>query len=148
VARGIGRGYGDIRGSGCPVVRRRGQTGYRFRGMGKRRRSGWARLSLLTLAALAAVLAATALGSSSKAVHSVTAGDNFFEPTKVTIGAGEKVKWTNNGSSDHTVKFKGEKNEVIGPGETTSKRFKQTGRFPYKCTLHAGMDGKVVVKDQ
>jgi plastocyanin len=116
--------------------------------MGVRLRSGWARLSLLTLAALAAGLLATAaLGSSSKAVTNVTAGDDFFEPAKVTIAAGEKVKWTNDGSNDHTVKFKGEKNEVIGPQETTSKRFKQTGRFPYKCTIHAGMDGKVVVKD-
>jgi plastocyanin len=117
--------------------------------MGTRLRSGWARLSLLTLAALAAsLLATTALGSSSKAVHSVSAGDNFFDPAKVSIGAGEKVKWTNDGSNDHTVKFKGEKNEVIAPGETTAKKFNQTGRFPYRCTIHAGMDGKVVVKDQ
>ena len=117
--------------------------------MGARLRSRWARPALLALAALAAgLLATTALGSSSRALTSVSAQDNFFDPAKVTIGAGEKVKWTNGGSTDHTVKFKGEKNKIIAPGETTDKKFKQTGRFPYRCTLHAGMDGKVVVKDQ
>ncbi|HYU60605.1 MAG TPA: plastocyanin/azurin family copper-binding protein [Solirubrobacterales bacterium] len=98
------------------------------------------------VAAVSALLVAAALASSA-AVHGVSAGDNFFDPTKVKIGQGEKVEWTNDGSNDHTVKFKGAKNKVIGPGETTSKRFKDVGSFSYHCTIHADMDGKVVVKD-
>jgi plastocyanin len=114
--------------------------------MGAKLRKRWARLSLLAVATGAsALLAASALGSA--AAIKVNADDDFFDPTKVKIGAGEKVTWTNVGSNDHTVKFKGEKNETIAPGESTSKKFKDTGRFPYKCTIHAGMDGKVVVKD-
>jgi plastocyanin len=124
------------------------EAGIVQRGMGAKLRSKWARGSLVALAAVAGALLASAALGSSAAVHNVSAGDNFFDPTKVTIAAGEKVTWTNDGSNDHTVKFKGQKNKTIAPGETTSKKFKKTGRFPYKCTIHAGMDGKVVVKDQ
>ena len=72
----------------------------------------------------------------------------LLRPEKVAIGQGEKVKWTNDGSNDHTVKFKGEKNKVFGPGESVSARSsRRPGKFQYHCTLHAGMDGKVVAKD-
>jgi plastocyanin len=104
-------------------------------------------LGAAVLAAFAMVLVATAALGSSRATINVSAKDNFFDPAKVKIGAGEKVQWTNDGAVDHTVKFKGQKNKIISPGETTSKKFKKTGRYPYHCTLHSGMDGKVVVGD-
>jgi plastocyanin len=99
------------------------------------------------LAVLAVALLTAAALASSRATINVSAKDNFFDPTKVKIGAGEKVQWTNDGAVDHTVKFKGQKNKFISPGATTSKKFKKTGRFPYHCTIHQGMDGKVVVGD-
>jgi plastocyanin len=98
-------------------------------------------------AAAAAVALATGGASGASAPIQVSAQDDFFEPAKVKIGQGEKVQWTNDGAEDHTVKFKGEKNKIIAPGETTSKRFKDTGKFQYHCTLHAGMTGTVVAKD-
>jgi len=107
------------------------------------------RLKLGGTAALAvlaaALIAATALASP-RATTNVSAGDNFFDPEKAKIGEGDKVVWTNDGEVDHTVKLKGEKNKVFAPGETTSKKFKKAGTYPYHCTIHSGMDGKVVVK--
>jgi plastocyanin len=101
-------------------------------------------------AALALMLVAVVIGGSTvwaaRAVN-VEAGDNFFDPKKVKIGQGERVKWENTGTTDHTVKFEGSKNKVIAPGETTGRKFTDTGRFPYHCTLHSGMSGKVVVGD-
>jgi plastocyanin len=105
---------------------------------------------VIAVAALAALSALTLTGGASgsaKAPIQVSAQDDFFDPQKVKIGQGEKVKWTNDGSQDHTVKLKGEKDEVFAPGTSVSHRFKDVGRYPYHCTLHAGMDGKVVVKD-
>jgi plastocyanin len=105
---------------------------------------------VIAVAALAALSALTLTGGASgsaKAPIQVSAQDDFFEPQKVKIGQGEKVKWTNDGNEDHTVKLKGEKNKIFGPGESASYRFKDLGRYAYRCTLHAGMDGKVVVKD-
>ena len=105
--------------------------------------------TLIALAAVALLGAAVVAGASgsAKAPIAVSAQDNFFEPEKVKIGQGEKVQWTNEGSEDHSVKFKGEKDKIFAPGETIAKRFKELGRFPYVCTLHDGMSGKVVVKD-
>jgi plastocyanin len=104
---------------------------------------------VLALAAVAAALIAAAALGTSRATFDVSAQDDFFDPKKVKIGAGEKVQWTNDGATDHTVKFKGEKNRIIAPGETTSKKFNKTGVFRYVCTLHKdqGMKGKVVAGD-
>jgi plastocyanin len=104
-------------------------------------------LAVTALAVLSAMLlTGGASGAGSRAI-SVSAKDDFFDPQKVAIGQGEKVTWTNEGSEDHTVKFKGQKNKVFAPGESVSVKFKDTGRFKYHCTLHAGMTGKVVAKD-
>ena len=98
------------------------------------------------VAALAAGLLATGGAVSFAGSNNVSMGDNFFDPGKIKIGKGERVTWTNDGNSDHTVKFKGQKNKIVAPGEQTGRRFKDTGTFNYRCTLHSGMDGKVVVK--
>lgn len=104
---------------------------------------------VVALAAIAAALVAAAALGTSKATFDVSAQDDFFDPQRVKIGAGERVQWTNEGATDHTVKFKGQKNRIIAPGETTTKRFRKTGVFRYVCTLHedAGMKGKVVAGD-
>jgi plastocyanin len=96
------------------------------------------------LLALAAVLVIAGSAASFAASKNVAAGDNFFNPTKVKVGKGGRVVWQNTGTTDHTVKFRGRPNEIISPGETTSRKFKQSGVFPYRCTLHAEMRGKVV----
>ena len=104
-------------------------------------------LAVAALAALGAMLVTGGASGAATRAISVSAQDDFFDPEKVAIGQGEKVTWTNDGTEDHTVKFKGEKNKVFGPGESVSVKFKQTGRFKYHCTLHAGMTGKVVAMD-
>ena len=102
-------------------------------------------MGTVALAALAVVLATVAFASS-RATVGVSAKDNFFDPGKAKIKQGDKVTWTNDGNVGHTVKFKGQKDKVISPGATTSKKFKKAGTYPYHCTIHSGMDGKVVVK--
>jgi plastocyanin len=101
-------------------------------------------VAIATLAAgLVAVGAAVAPAGSS---NTVSMQDDFFEPRKIKIGQGDRVTWVNEGNSDHTVKLEGEKNKVAGPGESIRRKFKDTGRFKYGCTLHPDMVGKVVVK--
>jgi plastocyanin len=97
-------------------------------------------------AMLAAGLLATGAAVSSAASKTVTMGDDFFSPQKVKVGEGDRVTWVNGGLSDHTVKFKGEKNKIVNPGEQTGRKFKEAGRFKYGCTLHPVMVGKVIVK--
>jgi plastocyanin len=75
----------------------------------------------------------------------VTIGDNFFSPTKASVSPGGKVKWTNNGKVQHNITFKGATSGNLGPGASFVKKFTRAGKFPYTCTIHPGMSGKVKV---
>ena len=77
-----------------------------------------------------------------------TSGD-FFTPNKVVIAQGGQVTWTF-GGTEHTVVFSG----AGSPGGITnggyssshSRTFTQAGNFSYVCTIHAGMNGQVIVR--
>jgi plastocyanin len=88
-----------------------------------------------------------------------------YVPAKVTIKAGDTVKWTNTGKSLHSVTLvpsdaqnpadasepKGAKTFDSGfmpPGATFSHTFTIPGTYKYFCVPHekAGMVGEVVVK--
>jgi plastocyanin len=82
----------------------------------------------------------------SAVVKKVTAQDNFFSPVKAVIAKGDKVKWTNTGKVAHNVTFPdGFKSGNFSPGESTVAKFNRAGKFPYTCTIHPGMNGKVKV---
>ena len=100
----------------------------------------------LLIAALVAVLPS---GAAAETVG-VRVGDLFFDPTRVTIEAGDTVRWRWVGDAQHNVtvkrgpvKFKSE--------DKTSGRFKkkltETGTYRYVCTIHPDdMKGRVVVE--
>jgi plastocyanin len=56
-----------------------------------------------------------------------------------------KVKWTNNGKVEHNFTFQGGYSRNLGPGESVVKKFNRAGKFPYSCTIHPEMTGKVKV---
>ena len=79
-------------------------------------------------------------------VKKVSVGDNFFSPVKAVVARGDKVKWTNNGNVAHNVTFpNGFKSGNFSPGESVVAKFNRLGKFPYSCTIHPGMEGKVKV---
>jgi plastocyanin len=78
----------------------------------------------------------------------VTMKDNFFTPVKAVVTAGGKVTWRNGGKAKHNaVANSGAFNTGnFGPGQTRTVKFKKAGKFPYVCTIHSGMRGKVKVR--
>lgn len=79
---------------------------------------------------------------------SVAIRDYFYSPKKVTIDAGETVKWRNDGnvSEGHTVTSDSFDSSVLKHGQTYTHKFSKTGTYDYFCALHPSMTGKVVVK--
>jgi plastocyanin len=76
--------------------------------------------------------------------------DIAFDPADVTAKVGQKVVWTNDDSVDHNVVAKaGEdfKSDTFGKGGTYSYTLDEAGTIDYVCTLHPGMDGKIVVTE-
>jgi plastocyanin len=78
-------------------------------------------------------------------VTEVVAKDLRFQPPAIQVPAGTEVTWRfEDGSVPHNVKGEGfaSKNQTRG---TFAHRFERPGEYRYTCTLHAGMDGRVVV---
>jgi plastocyanin len=78
-------------------------------------------------------------------VTEVVAKKLRFQPPAIQVPAGTEVTWRfDDGSVPHNVKGEGfaSKNQTRG---TFTHRFDRPGEYRYTCTLHAGMDGRVVV---
>jgi len=75
--------------------------------------------------------------------------DNFvFGPQTITVPVGATVTWTNKDDIPHTsVSTDGVfKSKVLDTDEKFSYKFEKAGTYPYYCTIHPKMTGKVVVQ--
>jgi plastocyanin len=75
--------------------------------------------------------------------------DNFaFSPKTVTVSAGSSVTWRNRDDVPHKIqsadnRFKA--SPLLDTKGVYSVDFKQSGEYPYFCSLHPVMQGKIVV---
>lgn len=106
-----------------------------------------ARLVVLALALSFAVVACGGDDSSSTPAEPgvVIAKDNLFEPKEITVKVGDTVTWRFEGNSAHNATFDGFHSKLMKEG-TYEHTFDDAGSFKYRCTVHTGMNGKVVVK--
>jgi plastocyanin len=81
------------------------------------------------------------------------AGMLAFEPSTVTIKAGDTVKFVNNKLAPHNAVFDGHdelshSDLAFAPGESWEETFSEAGTYDYYCEPHrgAGMVGKVIVE--
>jgi plastocyanin len=75
--------------------------------------------------------------------------DNFsFGPTAITVAAGTTVTWTNRDDIPHTVVSDDKifKSKVLDTDEKFSYTFAKPGTYPYFCSVHPKMTGKVIVQ--
>ena len=77
--------------------------------------------------------------------------DNFsFGPTALTVPVGTTVTWINRDDIPHTVvstdDAKTFKSKVLDTDEKFSFTFSKAGTYPYFCSMHPKMTGKVIVQ--
>ena len=75
--------------------------------------------------------------------------DNFsFGPGTLTVPAGTTVTWINRDDIPHTVvSTEGVfKSKVLDTDEKFSFTFSKAGTYPYFCSIHPKMTGKVIVQ--
>ena len=75
--------------------------------------------------------------------------DNFsFGPQTLTVPVGATVVWTNSDDIPHTAASTEGlfKSKVMDTDEKFSYTFTKAGTYPYYCTIHPKMTGKVVVQ--
>ena len=82
-------------------------------------------------------------GSSSN----VTVGNNFFQPSAITVAPGTTVKWTWAGGVSHDVTFDDGTKSATQSSGTYSRTFSTAGVYHYHCTIHGTMmSGTVTVE--
>jgi plastocyanin len=75
--------------------------------------------------------------------------DNFsFGPAALTVPAGTTITWSNRDDIPHTVvSTEGVfKSNVLDTDEKFSFTFSKAGTYPYFCSIHPKMTGKVIVQ--
>ena len=75
--------------------------------------------------------------------------DNFsFGPETLTVSTGTTVTWTNRDDIPHTVVSTDLvfKSKVRDTDEKFSYTFTKAGTYPYFCSVHPKMTGKIVVR--
>ena len=74
---------------------------------------------------------------------------NFaFAPKTVTVSAGSKVTWRNDDDVPHKIQSVGNRfrgSPLLDTKGVYSVDLKESGEFPYFCSLHPVMQGKIVV---
>ncbi len=75
--------------------------------------------------------------------------DNFsFTPQTLTVAVGTTVTWTNRDDIPHTVVSTDGvfRSKVRDTDEKFSYTFAKAGTYPYYCSVHPKMTGKIVVQ--
>jgi plastocyanin len=106
-------------------------------------RSVLAAFAALVLPCLVAVPAQTASAASAN----VTVVNMSFGPSRVTVGVGETVTWTFQDATSHTVTSDDGffNTPPTSGGASRTIRFRSSGTFPYHCSIHTMMVGRVSV---
>lgn len=103
-------------------------------------------MSLIALASL--VLASAGPAGAEATTRTVTIEGMKFVPETVTVQRGDRVVWINHDVLPHTVTATGgafDSHEIAADASWTLEA-RAAGNFPYFCTLHTIMTGRLVVQ--
>lgn len=123
--------------------------------LGPRKRTSWL-YALMAAVGLATGPACLVPATPAAAAAPAAAGakvkiDNFtFGPAALTVKVGTTVTWTNNDDIPHTVVSDDHttfKSKALDTDESFSFIFAKPGVYPYFCSLHPHMTGKVIVQN-
>jgi amicyanin len=91
-----------------------------------------------------ATTGSTAAGSGLEVVMT----NRSFDPQEITVKVGDAVTWVNQDTPQHdVVANNGEfKSPLLNKGQSFSFTFTKAGTYPYYCSIHPDMTGKVIVQ--
>lgn len=72
--------------------------------------------------------------------------DNRFAPDTIRIDRGTAVRWVNHGAATHNARGPWWTVPSLAPGRSYEERMHHTGEYEYRCTLHEGMSGVIIVR--
>lgn len=102
---------------------------------------------MIGLAAMGFIAAAVPAANAAEVV--ITQKGKKFDKKKVSISAGDTIKFVNADKMGHNIHSKGGDSFDLGlqkPGTEMSRKFAKAGKFKLRCTIHPKMKLKVTVK--
>jgi plastocyanin len=77
--------------------------------------------------------------------HDVAMRDYKFVPKEITVEVGDTVTFTNEDSADHNAIAEDDsfRTPTFGEGESESVTISEPGSYPYFCSLHSNMEGRI-----
>jgi plastocyanin len=105
--------------------------------------------SILFIGVFIAACFGIAAAAQSKSAATEVKIDNFtFTPAEVKVPVGAIVTWTNRDDIPHTVVSTDKvfKSKVVDSDGKYTYTFDKAGTYPYFCSIHPKMTGKVVVQ--
>jgi plastocyanin len=105
-------------------------------------------LGLMLLAGLAQVPAGETPVKAAASPATVQIDNFAFAPATLTVSAGTTVTWKNEDDSPHRIGDNNGtfKSAAFDTDDTFSHTFAAPGEYPYICTIHPYMVGKIIVK--
>lgn len=70
-----------------------------------------------------------------------------FDPAEAEVAVGQKVVWPNEDDAPHNVVGGPIESETYGKGESFTFTPEEPGTIEYVCTIHPGMQGKLIVTE-
>lgn len=101
----------------------------------------WSRRRLLCLLSMAAFIRPAKAESTVVEIHQFK-----FAPAEIEIATGATVTFTNLDLVPHTATGDGFDTGTLKKGESKEIAFSEAGDFPYLCTFHRHMKGRVRVR--
>jgi plastocyanin len=101
----------------------------------------------LAAATIAVALLGPATASTASTDTNVSIVFRAYQPAQLTVLAGQTVTWRNSGLGPHTVTADAGQfsSGTLQAGTTFSYTFSTPGTYPYSCTIHPTMHGRIVV---
>lgn len=97
-----------------------------------------------------ALAAATVAPPATARTRTVVLKDIEFSPSTLRVERGDRVRWSwRDGITPHDVTSRGKRRFRSSATKSEGShrvRFRRRGTYRYVCTIHFGMDGKVVVR--
>jgi len=103
---------------------------------------------LLALGVLGSEVGTASAGQAPPAAAAVKIDNFSFGPGALTVSVGTTVTWSNRDDIPHTVVSTDGafKSKVLDTDDQFSFTFTKAGTYPYFCSIHPKMTGKVVVE--
>jgi plastocyanin len=103
-------------------------------------------LAVLTVAAGPGLAAGAA--TRKPATHTITIEGSRFDPSTLTVAAGDRIVWVNKDPFPHTATARGGafNSQSIAAGQSWTYTAAKQGDFGYTCTFHPTMRGTLQVK--